>query len=48
MQAPYGSTELNYDPYQISMVNAAITFGNPNHMAKTRVKPINFPNQKCV
>ena len=34
MQAPYESTELKYDPYQISMVNAAITFGNPNHMAK--------------
>ena len=34
MQETYNATELKYDPYQLTMVNAAITFGNPNHMAK--------------
>ena len=34
MQETYNATELKYDPYQMTIVNAVIMFGNPNHMAK--------------
>jgi len=33
MQETYNATELKYDPYQMTIVNAVIMFGNPNHMS---------------